>query len=126
MLRAFLLVGVGGFLGSIARYAVNLWINKTSIANFPLATLSINLFGCLLIGLLFGIAQRNSWMQQDGWLLLATGFCGGLTTFSTFALDQNTLLNKAQYLTATLYAGLSLVLGLLCCRMGIWLCSPKF
>jgi CrcB protein len=125
MLRAFLLVGLGGFAGSIARFAVNVVVSKDGAPDFPLPTLLVNLAGCFLIGLLYGFGQRSSWMQQDGWMVLATGFCGGFTTFSTFALEQNALVNGGRYLTAVLYAGLSLVLGLLLCRAGIWLAGPK-
>ncbi|RYD58695.1 MAG: fluoride efflux transporter CrcB [Sphingobacteriales bacterium] len=125
MLRAFLLVGMGGFAGSAARYAVGLMINRTEPTGFPLATFIINLAGCFLIGILSGLAVRNNWMQQDGWLVLATGFCGGFTTFSTFALEQNNLLSRGAYLTTVLYAGLSLMLGLLLCKAGMWLAGPK-
>jgi fluoride exporter len=123
MLRAFLLVGLGGFVGSVARHAINLWISRYDFPHFPAATFIVNLAGCLLIGILFGLAQRNQWIQQNGWLILATGFCGGFTTFSTFALEQNTLVNRGQYLGTVLYTGLSLVLGLLLCRLGVWLSS---
>lgn len=124
MLRAFLLVGFGGFFGSILRYAVSNALNRYAV-HFPFGTFLVNIAGCFLIGLLFGLGQRNSWLQQDAWLILATGFCGGFTTFSSFALEQQTLISKGQYSMTALYAGISLVLGLLVCRAGVWLTAPR-
>lgn len=119
MLRAFLFVGLGGAIGSMARYAVSLIVNKFYAASFPLATLLINIVGCLIIGLLFGIAQKNNTLQSDSWLILATGFCGGFTTFSAFALENATLLKGNLSITALLYTVLSVVIGILLCRLGI-------
>ncbi len=121
MLRAFLLVGAGGAAGSMARYGVSYLISKAVTATFPLATFSINIIGCFIIGVLFGLAARNQWLQAGGMLLLASGFCGGFTTFSTFALENITLMQKGQMTTAFLYTGLSVAAGLLLCRVGMWL-----
>ena len=121
MLRAFLFVGIGGGIGSMARYGVGLLVGKFTGQQFPLATFSINIIGCFIIGILYGIFQRNSWLTDTGWLIAATGFCGGFTTFSSFALE-NVMLNKNQLMsTALIYTLLSVVLGILLCRAGIWL-----
>ncbi|HYD21456.1 MAG TPA: fluoride efflux transporter CrcB [Flavipsychrobacter sp.] len=121
MLRAFLLVGLGGGLGSIARYALSLFINRLGTHSFPLATFTINMTGCFLIGLLFGMGSKVVWAQGDGWLVLATAFCGGFTTFSAFALENVGLFNKQLSVTALLYTLLSVLGGILLCRLGIWL-----
>ncbi len=123
MLRSLLLVGLGGAAGSIARYAITLFINKSRTLNFPLATFIINITGCLLIGLLFGYIQKQSNQQSALWLVLATGFCGGFTTFSAFALENINLLRQQLNLTAILYTAASVVIGLLLCRLGIMLTS---
>jgi CrcB protein len=119
MLRAFLFVGLGGALGSMARYGVSLIVNKFYTASFPLATFFINILGCFIIGLLFGVTQKNNTLQSDTWLILATGFCGGFTTFSAFALENSNLLKGNLNITALLYTVLSVVIGILLCRLGI-------
>jgi len=121
MFRNFLLVGLGGAAGSMARYGVSYIFSKLTTATFPLATFSINVIGSFLIGVLFGLSARNQWLQAGGMLLLASGFCGGFTTFSTFALENVSLMQKGQAVVAILYTGLSVIIGLLLCRVGIWL-----
>lgn len=118
MFKAFLLVGVGGFFGSIARYGVKLLTDKYLPVSFPYGTFIVNIAGCFIIGLLFGLAHRSQ-LGANTWLVLATGFCGAFTTFSTFALENNMLLAGRQSTTALVYTILSLVLGLVLCRWGI-------
>lgn len=121
MLRAFLFVGIGGFAGSIARYAMSYFISRGTNSAFPWGTFMVNILGCFIIGLLAGWLQRDNPQQDPLWLLLATGFCGGFTTFSSFALEQHNLMDNGQFATAAIYAAVSLLLGLLVCRGGILL-----
>ena len=121
MWRALLMVGLGGAFGSIARYAIGLLITKSSQHQFPWATFTVNMVGCFIIGLLWGLAQRHQWAQGPLWLLLATGFCGGFTTFSTFALKNVELFGKNQSLTSFAYIIFSVVIGLALCRVGAWI-----
>lgn len=118
MLRAFLLVGIGGFIGSISRYAVNLIVTKYIDKSLPYATFIANIVGCFIIGVLFGLVQRGQ-LSNNYWLVFATGFCGAFTTFSTFALENNTLFADKHSTTALIYTLLSLVVGIVLCRLGI-------
>lgn len=118
MLRNLLLVGTGGFLGSIARYGLTLLVNGQAKSSFPWGTFAVNLLGCLCIGLLYGLAERQQWFQGNGWLLLATGFCGGFTTFSALSLENLKLVQAQFPLQALLYSALSILLGFICCWAG--------
>ena len=120
MLKALLLVGTGGFFGSIARYGVKLLTDKYLTSAFPYGTFLVNIVGCFIIGLLFGLTQRNQ-LDNTTWLILATGFCGGFTTFSSFALENNLLLGDKLPVMAITYTLLSLVLGIVLCRWGMML-----
>lgn len=121
MLKSLLLVGTGGFFGSVARYGVKLLTDRYISSSFPYGTFIVNMAGCFIIGLLAGFIQYRENPADGYWLLLATGFCGGFTTFSTFALENNLLLAERQSATVFIYTALSLVLGLLLCRAGVWL-----
>jgi len=109
------MVGFGGFLGSVARYGVQLAsINLFSGRTFW-ATLLVNLAGCLLIGLLAGGFLK---LSQNQHLLLITGLCGGFTTFSTFAFDGLKLLKTGLYSQFAIYFLVSTVGGLILCAAG--------
>ncbi len=121
MLRNFLFIGAGGALGSMARYGVSQLMSKfVELPNIFISTFTINVLGSFIIGLIFGLVNRHQ-ISELNWLVLATGFCGGFTTFSTFALENINLMNRGQSLLAFFYTGFSIVVGLLLCRVGIWL-----
>ena len=113
LLRNFLLVGAGGMVGSMLRYACYLLIRPGS---FPLATFTVNIIGSLLIGLLIGYGSR--FPSQDVQLLLATGLCGGFTTFSALSADSLRLLNEGKTGLFILYIILSILFGILATYIG--------
>ena len=111
-------VALGGALGSAARYAVSRIIQEHAGTAFPLHTMTVNIAGCLLIGLVGGVAQRAGSMPPALKLFLTVGFCGGFTTFSTFCNEAFALMRGSQCLLAALYATLSMLMGLLAVYAG--------
>lgn len=116
MLRTLLLIGLGGGLGSILRYLINVWMQKNITNGFLYATFTVNLIGSLLIGLLMGyILKTND--ASDLKFLMVIGFCGGFTTFSSFAYENYTLLESGNISSSILYTIASVVL----CILAVWL-----
>ena len=118
MFKYLLLIGSGGFLGSISRYGVQGLVTKHFHWSFPLGTLLVNIAGCLVIGFLWGLTEKPHHLSKSWRFFLATGFCGGFTTFSSFSLENMTLLRHGAYSQFFLYTSLSLFLGLLAVYTG--------
>lgn len=116
ILRNVLWVAFGGAAGSVMRYLVGRWI----VATFPLATFTVNIVGSLLIGLLVGLTSREA-LSAGMRLLLVTGFCGGFTTFSTFANESYGMLESGHILTTALYISASVFAGILAVYVGFQL-----
>lgn len=121
MIRTIILIGIGGGLGSIFRYLTSLLVARHFQAIFPLATFTVNIVGCLLIGLLLGLFERQQLTNPDLKFLFVTGFCGGYTTFSTFASENINLFQSGNLLTAFLYIAVSVLAGLLAVWLGLML-----
>jgi len=113
MYKMMLIAGCGGFAGTCCRYVVCRWCSRTFEGAFPAGTFVVNMAGCFLIGLFIGMLERNNVLSTGESALLVTGFCGGFTTFSTFANDVLTLGGKGEWTTGILYVLLSVVLGLI-------------
>lgn len=118
-IRDLCIVALGGGAGSVCRYLAGVYVARYITVTFPLGTLLINLTGSLLIGLLYGLAERHAWMTMEWRLLLITGICGGYTTFSSFSFEALTLLREGSYASFFLYAFGSVALGLLACLAGL-------
>jgi len=119
MIKNFLIVGLGGAAGSMLRYAVQKFFQAQSITSFPTATLLVNIAGCFLIGILWGMVSRSLEWNEEMKLLLMTGFCGGFTTFSAFTLEGIGLLKENKTALFVIYLTASVVGGLLATFVGI-------
>jgi fluoride exporter len=114
-----LLVGSGGFLGSIARYLLSGWVQRlTQDSFFPYGTMSVNLIGCAVIGLLAGLADSRGILTPQSRAFLLVGILGGFTTFSSFSYDTTSLFNGGRTFAALLNVLVQVVVGL----TATWLC----
>jgi len=123
-MKSILLVGLGGFIGSVARYKLGgLVLHLSAQERFPYSTFVVNVVGCLAIGILAGLAERHELFGPGTRLFLFTGLLGGFTTFSAFGLDAVFLVRRGELWVAALYAGASVVLGIGAVWLGFRLIS---
>lgn len=119
-MKQLLLVFIGGGLGSIARYWLGLRLNNFENA-IPFGTLLANVLGSLIIGLIFGLSSKHGWMNENHSLLLATGFCGGFTTFSTFSYETHLYLKGGDYFGMLPYMLATFIFGIGAVFAGLYL-----
>ena len=119
-MKQVLLVFIGGGTGSALRYLVGKIFNNTT-QGFPWGTFSVNIIGSLLIGILMGMALKNSSLSENQTLLLVTGFCGGFTTFSAFAYENQVFLKEGDFTNFFIYTLGSIGLGLVAVFLGFFL-----
>ncbi len=119
MLRQIMLVGLGSAVGGMARFILGKWIYNIYPHAFPLPTLIINILGCFLIGLLYGVSIKTGSLTAETRLLLTTGLCGGFTTFSAFAYENIQLMKSGEYTMVLVYITASVVLGIVATFLGM-------
>lgn len=125
MLKVFIAIFMGGGLGSVSRYAVQMILHEKIVAySFPWATFSVNILGSFLIGLFYALSEKFD-LSLEFRLFLTAGFCGGFTTFSTFSNDILAMMRQGDIAVAMLYIVLSLALGVGACLLGGWLASSR-
>lgn len=117
-MKILLAIGTGSFIGGIFRYLIAQAIQQKFFSTFPFGTLTVNVLGCLLIGLIFGLSDRGN-MNQEWRLFLATGICGGFTTFSSFSNETISMLRDGQIGYASAYIFFSVLVGLAATLLGI-------
>lgn len=119
MLKTLLLVGTGGFLGSISRFLASRLVQNNVESVFPYGTFLVNITGCFLIGLIYGFSEKAPSFPAGWKLFLTVGFCGGFTTFSTFANENIALLRDGDFFHFMLYTILSVILGISATFFGV-------
>lgn len=114
-----LLVFIGGGAGSVLRFLISKNLNP--ISALPLGTFLVNIVGSLIIGVILGLGLKQELLSPNATLLLATGFCGGFTTFSAFSFENQALLKAGDYLNFGFYSAGSIFLGILAIMAGLWI-----
>ncbi|MCI0751499.1 MAG: fluoride efflux transporter CrcB [Flammeovirgaceae bacterium] len=109
-MKIILTIGVGSFIGGVLRYLLAQSVQARFLSTFPWGTLGVNVVGCFVIGLIFGLSEKGS-LNQEWRLFFATGLCGGFTTFSAFSNETFGMLRDGQHGYALLYIGMSVILG---------------
>lgn len=119
MIKHILLVGLGGGIGSMARYLCQRWFAANTLPGFPWGTFAVNVVGCFIIGIFLGLSFKSFEATENWKLFLMTGLCGGFTTFSAFTLEGNGLLKEQKLALFFSYVVASVVLGLLATYIGM-------
>ena len=119
-MKQVLLVFIGGGIGSVLRFLISKVLNPT-FQYFFLGTFLVNIIGCLLIGIVLGFSEKNNFLSENYTLLLATGLCGGFTTFSTFAFEKYSLIKSGDLLQLAIYLISTITIGILAVVFGLWL-----
>jgi CrcB protein len=119
-LKQLILVFVGGGFGSVLRFIIGKWLNSAE-NGVPYGTFVANIIGSLLIGIILGLAAKSETLSQSQTLFLATGFCGGFTTFSTFAYENHVFLKSGDFASFAIYTIASFVIGFLAVFFGMFM-----
>lgn len=119
MLRTILIVGTGGFIGSVMRYLVQFYVEKGMSSTFPMGTLIANVAGSFIIGMVFALAEKGNLMSSEWRIFLTAGICGGFTTFSAFAYNNFTMIKEHSYGQLLFNLGGNIFLGILAVYVGI-------
>jgi CrcB protein len=118
LMTNILLVGTGGFIGSVLRYAVSGYVQQAmKSVGFPYGTLAVNMLGCFVIGFLAQLAESRGLFTSESRLFVFVGILGGFTTFSTFGNETFNLLRDSQMMSALANVGANVILGL----FAVWL-----
>ncbi|MHB0756608.1 fluoride efflux transporter CrcB [Polaribacter sp. M15] len=119
-MKSLLFVFIGGGFGSVLRFLIGKWLNNSE-NGIPYGTFAANILGSFLIGFILGYAAKSDVLNQNHTLLLATGFCGGFTTFSTFAYENHIFLKSGDFTSFAFYTIASFVVGFLAVFTGMYL-----
>lgn len=118
MVKSILVVGLGGFIGTVARFLISRYFQLNFYSVFPWGTFIVNIIGCFLIGIIYGISEKGDFFSPDVRLFLTVGICGGFTTFSSLSNDAFLLLRQEEWIRFASYISFSFFLGLLAIYLG--------
>lgn len=118
MIKSLFIAGIGGFIGTVVRFVIARYFQLNYASVFPWSTFIVNVVGCFLIGLIYGVSEKGDFMSSDIRLFLTVGICGGFTTFSTFSNDAYLLMQNQEWFRFALYTSLSVFLGLIAVFFG--------
>jgi CrcB protein len=121
VLRIFFIVGIGGALGSVFRYLLQVYFRTSFSTAFPLGTFTVNIIGCFVIGIVYALFERGNILSEDWRLFLATGLCGGFTTFSSFSHESIALIKAGEFFSLSVYIAASVILGIAATAFGMYL-----
>lgn len=119
-MKQLLLVFIGGGFGSALRFVIGKYMNSSE-TGIPWGTFTANILGSLIIGIILGLAAKNDTLSSNQTLLLATGFCGGFTTFSTFAYENHVFLKSGDFTSFALYTIGSFIIAFLAVFVGLFI-----
>ncbi len=119
MHRSLLFIGIGSFIGGICRYLLQQFVQNNYPSSIPFGTLVVNITGCFAIGLVYELASKGNLLSLEMRLFLATGICGGYTTFSSFAYENVSMVLEGEFYYPLLYVLLSVVVGFGAVHAGI-------
>ncbi len=122
-MNQWICLGVGSMLGGFGRWALTEAMQRGVPPRFPVGTLAVNLSGCLLIGVLYGLGETR--LSPQARIFLMTGFCGAYTTFSTWMLECSTMMDGGNWRGALAYASASVLVGFFLFRAGKWLAAAQ-
>ncbi len=117
-MKSWLLIGIGSCAGGVMRYGVSRLLAGCSFFSMPLGTFCVNVAGCLLLGVFYGLLDRSTLFTEEMRLLFVVGFCGSFTTFSTFIHENFLLVRQTDLAGFLLYVSLSVAAGLLAVHVG--------
>jgi CrcB protein len=117
-MKTALIIFAGSGFGGVCRYFIQKSFVDAGFINFPVGTFAVNILGCFLIGFFEALAEKNNLLTTEWRLALTTGFCGGFTTYSTFANENMNLLRNGDYAYFSTYILLSIVLGIASVMLG--------
>ena len=118
-MKVLLIIGTGGFFGSIGRYLVQQLLHEKFDTGFPIGTMAVNILGSFIIGMVYALFEKGSVLSPEWRLFLAVGFCGGFTTFSSLAFDSLQMLRLEQFMYLSLYLAISFFGGLMATYLGV-------